>query len=326
MPFYTKTELTDIVRKIGIRLDKRRGQCFLIDKNIVDIIIDAANLEKENDRVLEIGSGLGTLSDRMVKKTQKTILIDNDQKILEFLSAHFSDLSPRIIDLEKINDNEEQISICAENDLVIVKGDILKYPIPDVNKVIGNIPYQISAPLIFKLLEEWNFTMVLLMVQKEFAERLTAEVNSSNYSRLAASTRLYFHIEKIHDVSNSCFYPQPRVTSTIISIRARKSLKDRNNSENIYKDEYLSFLNGIFPYKNKNLKNCVKYYLEREPQAREIFKYFERIIDDQDFRKQFPVFREKLRALSPKTLFKVMQAGREGNFEELKNQNQKERP
>ena len=198
MPFFVKSELLAILGRLNIRLDKMRGQCYLVDRNIVNILLQHADLDPQKDIVAEIGSGLGTLSDFLIESTKKTFLIESDKKIVNFLKEHFEAKYP----IHFMSENKSSCpALDRENEkVVILHRDVLKTPFPCVNKIIGNIPYQISAPIIFKLIEEWNFEKAILMVQQEFADRLTASLNSPKYSRLSAATSLFLEVKKLHQV------------------------------------------------------------------------------------------------------------------------------
>jgi 16S rRNA (adenine1518-N6/adenine1519-N6)-dimethyltransferase len=257
VPFFVKSELLAILERLGIHLDKTRGQCYLVDRNIVNIILQNADLDPQNDIVAEIGSGLGTLSDFLIEGSKRTFLIETDKKIVNFLKEHFETMYPIYFES---NCNSSCPALDRENKkIVILHQDVLKTPFPSVNKIIGNIPYQISAPIIFKLIEEWNFKKVILMVQQEFADRLTAPLNSSKYSRLSAATNLFLEVKKLHKVSPSCFYPEPQVTSSIIEITAKPDLQS-GSPQYRFRKEYLQFLAGIFPYKNKNLAKALGFF------------------------------------------------------------------
>ena len=136
----------------------------MIDKNKRDQIINFGNITKD-DVVLEIGTGIGTLTIELAKKAQKVIAIEQDTKICEILAKRLKD--EKIDNVELIND------------------DALKVDFPPFNKIISNLPYQISSPITFKFLD-YDFDLAVLMYQKEFADRMNGEVGSKNYSRLSA--------------------------------------------------------------------------------------------------------------------------------------------
>jgi 16S rRNA (adenine1518-N6/adenine1519-N6)-dimethyltransferase len=256
VPFYGKQALKTILGELGVRLDKNRGQCYLIDQNMVQFILQQAELDPTQDRVLEIGPGLGSLSDGLAEKSMQLFLIENDHKIGDFLIKNFQKTIPN--DQLEIQSNPFE---STTKKICMTIGDALTIQFPNVNKIVANIPYQISAPILFKIIDTWRYERVVLMVQKEFADNLIASPNSEKYSRLSAAIGLFLQVKIIKHVSKSCFYPVPKVDSVIVRITAKPGLGS-NSPENRYKNEYLTFLKGIFPYKNKNLRKAIGFYLD----------------------------------------------------------------
>lgn len=318
MPYFSASELQSMQHSLGIRLDKSRGQCYLIDKNILKLIIQYANLNPEQDRVIEIGAGLGILSDYLIQNSSQTFLIENDRKIANFLyNSYKNQFSCEFVDLSNIpsfSDIQNKIESVSHSSakVVILFGDAMKIPFPSANRVVANIPYQISAPLIFKLIEDWQYKQVNLMVQAEFADRLTAAVNKSSYSRLGASTGLFLEVLINHTVQPRSFYPPPRITSKLITLKPKPPLNIAgfNNWEN--KTLYLLFLEGIFPHKNKTLRNAIKIWLKHNPPINSEFPYFSKLITNP---KEFPGALDKVRSISPKTLFRWCIFGKTGVIE-----------
>ena len=314
MPFYSKQQLLDKLRDLNIHLDKNRGQCYLIDENIANFIIKKVEIDENKDIILEIGSGLGTLSDSFVKRGKKVYLIDNDEKITKFLYTNLK-LNYKV-KLIKFSSDPIDFEQFTEVKAIIINGDAIKISFPEVTKIVGNIPYQISAPLIFKIIDSWNINKLkkcILMVQDEFANRLIANVNSKNYSRIGAAVGLYLNIKKIKIVPSSCFFPKPRVTSVIIELTPKNSLLE-DSPENLYRKDYLSFLKGVFPFKNKSLRNAISFFLKNDENAANQFKYFDKIIKNPEL---FPFINIKLRRFSPQQLFNLMRYGNTGKNEIL---------
>ncbi|HGJ67525.1 TPA: ribosomal RNA small subunit methyltransferase A, partial [bacterium] len=233
-PFFPSGELVTQLRHLGIHLDKKRGQCFLIDKNIAEFIVNALDICKE-DSVLEIGPGLGTLTDFISKKTGKLTLIEQDKKFNDFQKEHFKD-NPNV---------------------VIINGDALKVEWPFFNKIISNVPYHISGPLFAKI-ATCKFEKGVFMVQKEFANRLVALPNSPDYGRLSVVYSLIFEISILKQVSNAVFLPKPEVQSTIISIKPKISENKIQKEILDNLDSLMWLLQLIFPYKNKILRRAIK--------------------------------------------------------------------
>ena len=219
-----------ILNKYGIRLNKNLGQNYLIDKNKRDQIIKFGNITQD-DVVLEIGTGIGTLTIELAKKAKKVIAIEQDSNISEILNQRLKE--------EKI-DNVE-----------VINEDALKIEFPKFNKIVSNLPYQISSPITFKFLD-YDFDLAVLMYQKEFADRMNGEVGSKNYSRL--STMLYFKcdVEKLTDVSCESFIPKPKVDSTVIKLTPKESKIDKDDFE-----IYSKFTKALFQHRNKKIRNAL---------------------------------------------------------------------
>ena len=228
-PSLSKTT-KDILSRHGIKLNKNLGQNYLIDKNKRDQIINFGNISKE-DVILEIGTGIGTLTLELAKRAKKVIAIEQDQKICEILAQRLED--EKIDNVELIND------------------DALKVDFPPFNKIISNLPYQISSPITFKFLN-YDFDLGILMYQKEFASRMNGEVGTKNYSRLSAMLYFKCNVEKLTEVSNESFIPKPQIDSTVVKLTPK---------ENSISDEdfrtYSKFTKALFQHRNKKIKNAL---------------------------------------------------------------------
>lgn len=220
----------DILNENGIKLNRNLGQNYLIDKNKRDQIIDFGNIKKD-DVVLEIGTGIGTLTIELAKRAKKVIAIEQDSNICEILAKR----------LEKENiDNVE-----------LINDDALKVDFAPFNKIISNLPYQISSPITFKFLD-YDFDLAILMYQKEFAQRMNGEVGLKNYSRLSAMLYFKCDVEKMTDVSCESFIPKPQIDSTVVKLTPK---------ENTIADEdfktYSKFTKALFQHRNKKIRNAL---------------------------------------------------------------------
>ena len=225
----SKTTKT-ILKKYGITLNKNLGQNYLIDKNKRDQIINFGNIDKE-DTILEIGSGIGTLTIELAKKAKKVIAVEQDKKICEILAKRLKD--EKIDNVELIND------------------DALSVDFPKFNKIISNLPYQISSPITFKFLN-YDFDLAVLMYQKEFAQRMNGEVGSKNYSRLSAMLYFKCDVETLTEVSSESFIPKPKIDSTVIKLTP----KENKISDSDFKI-YSNFTKALFQHRNKKIKNAL---------------------------------------------------------------------
>ncbi len=195
-------ETKKLLQRYGIRPSKRLAQSFLIDKRVMEKIIRAARLSKK-DTVLEIGPGIGGLTIELAKRAARVIAVEKDPKMTEVLEE----------------------TLRGFRNIKVVRGDILGLlPITRSRgyKVVANIPYYLTSPLIRKLLEAKNRPReMVLMVQKEVAQRITS--HPPKMSLLAVSIQFYARPEIISFVSRDSFFPKPRVDSAIIRIVPAKT-------------------------------------------------------------------------------------------------------
>ena len=220
----------DILNENGIKLNKNLGQNYLIDKNKRDQIINFGNINKE-DVILEIGTGIGTLTIELAKKAKKVIAIEQDENICKILAKRLKD--------EKI-DNVE-----------LLNEDALNVEFPKFNKIISNLPYQISSPITFKFLD-YDFDLAVLMYQKEFANRMNGKVGTKNYSRLSAMLYFKCDVEKLTYVSSESFIPKPKIDSTVVKLTP----KENKISEEDFKI-YSKFTKALFQHRNKKIRNAL---------------------------------------------------------------------
>ena len=225
----SKTTKT-ILNQHGITLNKNLGQNYLIDKNKRDQIIGFGDINKD-DVVLEIGTGIGTLTIEIAKRAKKVIAIEQDTNICNILKKRLED--EKIDNVELIND------------------DALKVDFPKFNKIISNLPYQISSPITFKFLN-YDFDLAVLMYQKEFASRMNGEVGSKNYSRLSAMLYFKCNVETLTEVSAESFIPKPKVDSTVVKLTPKE-----NEIGEIDFKTYSNFTKALFQHRNKKIRNAL---------------------------------------------------------------------
>ena len=228
-PSLSKTT-KDILNKYGIKLNKNLGQNYLIDKNKRDQIVNFGNISND-DVILEIGAGIGTLTIEIAKKAKKVIAIEQDPKICEILANRLKE--EKISNVELIND------------------DALKVDFPKFTKIISNLPYQISSPITFKFLD-YDFDLAVLMYQKEFADRMNGEVASKNYSRLSAMLYFRCDVEKLTDVSQESFIPKPQIDSTVVKLTPKENRIPPDDFK-----VYSKFTKALFQHRNKKIRNAL---------------------------------------------------------------------
>lgn len=261
---------------MGLKYDKDLGQHILRNPGIVDKIIDRANI-KETDTVLEIGSGTGNLTLKLLPKAKKVICYEFDKRLAAEL-------------VKRVN----QAGLGHKMKLFV--GDCMKSDFPHFDLCVSNIPYQISSVLIFKLFK-YNFRAAVLLVQHEFALRLVAKPNSPTYSRLSVSSQLFSKIDYCFKVSKKNFNPPPKVESAVVNIRKRLE------EPNINLVEFTNFLKICFKRKNKTLKSVfsdntvLKHVKIEKPELVEILQNYgtkrSNKLEIEDFLEIFLCFKKK---------------------------------
>ncbi|MCX6723563.1 MAG: 16S rRNA (adenine(1518)-N(6)/adenine(1519)-N(6))-dimethyltransferase RsmA [Candidatus Staskawiczbacteria bacterium] len=187
--------IKELLAKYETRPSKGLGQNFLIDKNVLEKIIESAEI-KPSDVVLEVGPGIGTLTQKLAERAGKVIAIEKDKKMIEVLKETMSGLK----------------------NVEVINADVLSHKLKVTSyKVVANIPYYLTSPLIRKFLEEKNPPQeIVLMVQKEVAKRICSK--PPRMSLLSVSVQFYAQPKIISYVSKNCFLPAPKVDSAIIKI------------------------------------------------------------------------------------------------------------
>ena len=249
-----------------IKAKKSLGQNFLIDKNILEKIVNIVPIEGKT--VLEVGPGSGNLTSFILKKNPKNfIVIEKDNDLVKHLCDIFNN----------------QIKI-INNDILHVDEKILS---KDKITVFGNLPYNISTEIlsiwIINLKKNFWFDHLILMFQKEVAERIIAKSNTSNYGRLSVLANWKLNIKKILDVSAESFSPKPKIDSTILYFSPKKNYHEIKNPENLEKITRVFFnqrrkmlkkpFNQIFNG-NKNVLSKLKIDLNLRPQNLNIDTYY----------------------------------------------------
>jgi len=182
----------------------KHGQHFLIDQRVLNRIIRYAGLTKA-DTVLEIGGGTGNLTLKLKEAAGKVIVIELDRQLAIGLTH-----------------------ITRDSNVTVLQGDALETPLPGFNKVVANLPYQISSKITFKLLRH-SFDLAVLMYQLEFANRMLASPGTPDYSRLSVMAQYFAGIELLETVPPSAFKPQPAVRSAILKLTPREPPYHVNN-------------------------------------------------------------------------------------------------
>ena len=216
---------------------KSLGQNFLMDKNKINQIIESIEVGK-NDLIVEIGPGAGAITKELVKKNCDVLCFEIDIRLKDILSKIDSD----------------KLEIVYQDFLTINLSDYIDYSKYKKIIFVGNLPYYITTAIINKIIDYNHADEIVIMVQKEVAERFMAKPNSKKYNSLSVFLQYHFNIEKVCDVSKNCFEPIPKVDSTVIKFK--KSNKYKVNNETVF----YKLIKDSFTQKRKNLKNNLKSY------------------------------------------------------------------
>lgn len=272
-----------IMKKYNIKANKNLGQNFLINEEVVKNIVGCSNIEKE-DLVIEIGPGLGTLTKYLLEKAGKVICIELDTKMLQILEDRFS----------------------LYNNFELINNDVLKVDLKNIIekekaegktknvKIVANLPYYITTPIIMKLLEEeLELESITVMIQKEVADRLIAVPGQKNTGAITYSVYYYASSEAIMEVPNSSFIPEPEVTSKVIKLNIRKEpIVTPKDKEKMFKIIKYAFMqkrktllnsltnNGVFENKQKGTEILNSLGIKENVRPEELtLEQFEKISD-----------------------------------------------
>ena len=260
-----------LMKKYKIKANKGLGQNFLVDDEVLQDIANSAEIE-ETDLVIEIGPGLGTLTSLLLEKARKVICIELDKKMIKILHDRFIAYK----NLEVINQDVLKVDI---NEL-IKKEKQEDSEIKNV-KIVANLPYYITTPIIMKLIENnLDVKSITVMIQKEVAERLIAIPGTKNAGAITYTVYYYCESKKIREVENTSFIPIPEVTSEVIKLNLREKpiieIKDKKVMFNIIKSAYMqrrkTLINaltsvGIFKNKEQGIKSLKKLGLREDIRA-----------------------------------------------------------
>ena len=234
------TTVRTILTDHGIRPLKRLGQSFLEDRNAIDKIIRISNIQ-EDDIIVEIGAGVGVMTELIAKKAKKVIALDIDPRMIGILRERMADY----------------------RHVEVVQADVLAYDFSSAIgtlpsrkiKVIGNIPYNISSQILFRLLAYRNhISSMILMFQKELADRLIATAGTKSYGVPTVLVSMYVLCSREMVIPRSCFYPQPKVMSSVLKMVMRDKpqldLKDH--------DLFFKIVKTVFSKRRKTLLNNLR--------------------------------------------------------------------
>lgn len=242
-----------IMKKYNIKANKSLGQNFLISQNVVEKIVESSNISK-NDLIIEVGPGLGTLTKYLLEKAKKVICVELDKKMIKILEDRFKLYN----NFELIN--QDILKVDLQN---IINEEKQKNSIDNV-KIVANLPYYITTPIIMKLLEEeLDLESITVMIQKEVADRLTAIPGEKNTGAITHTVYYYATSEKILEVPNDSFIPEPEVTSEVIKLNIRNAVPVKVKN----KEVMFRIIKCAFMQRRKTLLNALsntKVFLNKE--------------------------------------------------------------
>jgi len=252
-----------------IKPKKSLGQNFLVDQNIISLIVDVANIQR-NDTLIEVGPGTGNLTKEIISKNpKKLILIEKDKNLSIELKKKFNDK------------------------IILINDDILKIDEKKISKeqmiIFGNLPYNISTQILAKWIKLKDLNSIckklVLMFQKEVADRIIADHGNKNYGRLSILSSWKMNIKKIKDISPNSFFPSPKVKSTILLMEPKDFFFEINDPKNL---EYIT--NVFFNQRRKMIKKPLNLLFNN---AKEIVSKLDLNVNDRP------------QNLSPLTYFKI---------------------
>jgi len=225
---FDRSTINEKLRKLGLEPTKSLGQHFLIDPDIAEREVEEANISRD-DTVLEIGPGLGILTDEIVKRAGNTIAIEKSTPLYGYLEGRYEG-----------------------KNFEIIEGDVLDIELPLFDKVMSNTPFNISSPLTFRLLDR-DFKAAVMMYQKEFADRMVAEPGEDDYSRLSVMVSVKAKVKRLFDIPRSKFYPPPRVDATVV-----KMVPSEPDFNLKYHEKFSEVVRELFNYRRKKISNSLK--------------------------------------------------------------------
>lgn len=228
-----------VLKKYGFNFKKKYGQNFLIDGNVLEGIVDGAGITKD-DVVLEIGPGIGTMTQYLSKYAKEVVSVEIDDKLIPILKE----------------------TLEGFDNVSIINGDILKIDIAKIMPqsgfhVVANLPYYITTPIVMGLLEkDLPVKSITVMVQSEVADRMQARPGTKDYGALTLAVNYYSDPQIIMEVSPKCFIPEPNVESKVINLKKKEKIETIAKD----KDKLFKLIKGAFAMRRKTLVNSLSHY------------------------------------------------------------------
>lgn len=255
----TPIRTKEILSKYKFSFKKSLGQNFLIDVNILENIIKHAGIDKES-AVIEIGPGIGALTEQLAIHAEKVIAYEIDQRLLPILADTLGDY--------------ENIEVIHQD---ILEADVVeaiqKYFSPNqMIHIVANLPYYITTPILMKLLsDKLPISSLTIMIQKEVAERMAATPNQKSYGSLSIAVQYYTHANLMMTVPKTVFMPQPNVDSAVL----RLTLRGQPPVKVINEDYFFSIVRACFVHRRKTLRNNLLSYFKNDYSKDQIIERLE---------------------------------------------------
>ncbi len=210
----------------GIRAVRSLGQYFLVDIDVAARMVAYASVGSE-DTVLEIGAGVGSVTEELARKAKRVYAVEKAKELCEILREQYEDKKGKI---------------------EVIEADIMKLELPEFDKVVASIPYSLSSPITYRLLRH-NFGLAVLLYQKEFAQKMTAEPGSHLYGRVSVIAQALADIEILELVHRDAFYPSPHVKTAIVRLTEKKKRLVGD------KREFIEFVSVAFGHRRKMMRH-----------------------------------------------------------------------
>ena len=228
-----------IVEKYGFSFKKNFGQNFLVDERVLGKIVSSAEISKD-DVVIEVGPGIGTLTQALAKEAYKVVAVEIDTTLVPILGELLSDFD----NIEIINEDILKVDVNAIAE---------KYPDKKI-KMVANLPYYITTPIIMNVLENHiPVESIIVMIQKEVAYRMKAQPSTKDYGSLSLAVQYYCEPYLVANVPQNCFMPRPNVDSAVIKLTVMDKPKVQVNNEKFM----FEFIKAAFSQRRKTLVNCI---------------------------------------------------------------------
>jgi 16S rRNA (adenine1518-N6/adenine1519-N6)-dimethyltransferase len=222
-----------LIARAGVRGDPDRDQHFLVDDRVLDRLPTyLTETDADTSHLLEIGGGTGALTDRLLTVGDEVTVVERDRELAQFLREEFA---------AEIDAGE----------LTVIEGDALEVDLPEFTASVSNLPYGVSSQIAFRLFPEKK--PLVLMFQQEFAERMVAEPDTSEYGRLSVSSQHYADIELVESIPKEAFSPPPAVQSAVVRAIPREP-------DYAVEDEefFLRFVKALFTQRRKTIRNAIR--------------------------------------------------------------------